>query len=235
MSNWIHFNRLSFLCVAAAVLTVSSNASADYYAYLSNDYVGSGYADQGSYVQLYTDDLSVSPVTTQFVTHEMWYGVVDGGQYWVEVGVNYGEQRPSGYDYGAVFWADNRNGGGYHEHYPGTSWSFDTWQWVYVERTTSTSCSWYVFFSANRLDTSTNNCPGTGRRLVAGIEATTQGHSSTSGAWARGWLYAWERKDSSGTWYDGWNGVSLYQDSPPYIQYTDGTNTETEEVINVSF
>jgi hypothetical protein len=162
----------------------------------------------------------------------MWYYMASGR--WAEVGVSYGYNTNNGAcEMSQVFWAQN-NSNGYSEYWPGTTWSFDNWEYVYVERTTSTSCSWYVFFSANRIGTSTNNCAETGRALQAGIEATTTGNGSPGG-YVRGWLENWERKDSSGTWHDGWDSPGIFQDNPPKMKWNNAGHTETQEVLNESY
>jgi hypothetical protein len=226
-------HKLSAVCVAAAALTASANASAQhYYGVLVNWNVGNGDADQGSAVTIDTDVLSTwdCPNFKNFVNHEMWYDVVPG-TYWVEVGFKEGIDYYNNCDYDVDFWADKRNGGGYHEHFPGNSWNFDTGYQAVVQQPGQTNnCSWDVWLGGVYLGTSTSNCPGTSRKLAAGLETTAQSNS-----WARGWLWGWQRLDSSRNWWGGWDGAGGSQNNPPNIQWANSSQTETEEVLNESW
>ena len=145
----------------------------------------------------------------------MWYGVVGGGSYWVEVGVTSG-QTPSGCQGGVVFWADNGNGGGYNEHYPGITSSAGNWFNSAVIEQGVGSCSWNVLWFLNswqNIGTSTGNCPGSGRYLSSGIEDTTQASSQL----VQGETQTWERLDSSGTWQVNWPSVTFVNPSPPNV------------------
>jgi hypothetical protein len=224
------------MCVAAAALTASANARAQawphYYGTLVAD-IQNGDADQGSAIDIFTNALGVWDCNSipNFVNHEMWYGVniPPPGQlgYWVEVGFNDGTNQNGSCDYDIYMWADNRNGGGYHEHYFGSGWSFNTWYQAVVQQQPN-SCNWDVWLGNAYLGTSTSNCPGSGRQLSAGIESSTQ----SGNAWAKGFLEFWEELDSSRTWWMGWDGAGGNPSNPPYIQWADSNQTETEEVLN---
>src|SRR6516225_9283096 len=66
-------HRLSAACVAAAALTASATASASYYGVLLSPFIPNGPADEGAWVQIFTDKL-FSNTCNQWVNHEMWYG-----------------------------------------------------------------------------------------------------------------------------------------------------------------
>src|SRR5579871_1317780 len=194
-------------CVAVAALTVSAGASAQhYYGILQRSNIPAGDADLGISVSLYTDVLNTQDCNGNFVDHEMWYGLNGNGDYWVEAGYTDGSATSGACEQKAIFWADNRNGGGYHEYYPGNSWSLDTFYTVYVYQ--SASCTWDIYAGNVRIGRSSSNCPGTGRYAGAGIEATTQGGA------VRGYLDYPQRNNGSG-WQNGWDGATLYQNSPP--------------------
>jgi hypothetical protein len=160
----------------------------------------------------------------------MWYEVSSTGQFWVEVGFKDGENSGGGCVSDEIFWADSRNGGGYNEHYFSNSWTLGSF--FGAEITSSGSCQWAVTLGGLNLGTSTANCPGSGRFLAAGIEASNQGTGS-----ARGFLSTWEEQNGSGTWIGSWDGVvppnDLRSDNPPNIEYL--SSTETEEVHNEPF
>jgi hypothetical protein len=222
--------RLTVVCVAAAALSASATASAQHsYGVVINSAVPAGDADRGVAANIRTDTL-VTANCSNFVDHEVWYGVVSGGGFWVEVGFTSGIKQDGGCANQAVFWADNRNGGGYHEHYPGNAWTLGlTYQsWIGAG---SSSCSWTVNLGGVLLGTSTSNCPGTGRYLAGGIETTTTAAASK----VKGFLGVFLRADSGGTWRNGWDSPGLSGNNPPSIQWTDSSNSVTEEVLNVAF
>jgi hypothetical protein len=229
--------RLSALCVAGAALTASANASAHYYAgHVASVY---GNADDGAFVQLWTNILhSTCTIFTQnFVNHEFWYAF-GSGQYWVEVGFKDGETDGGGSwphcTTQDVFWADNRNGGGYNEHE--TGWRLATGGWIDFEVQTAGSCTWNVSWDDSVIGTSTNNCPLSGRFLQAGIETTSQ----TTGS-AQGWQGDWWEQDGSGNWHQQWDNAWICQtpdgnynnctSGNPQIQWR-WSKTGTEEVLN---
>jgi hypothetical protein len=219
---------MSIAANAAALLTAAT-ASAHSYGVLINSDIPSA-ANSGGQVELYLSDF-VSTSCSDFVNHEFWYGTVAGAEYWVEVGFKDGLTGSGGCVTNADFWADNRpNGGGYHEHYPNNGWSFDTW--YTAEITSSGSCEWSVTLGGANLGTSTANCAGTGRYLAGGIEST-----NTSDTFCQGYLYNWKEQPSpSGSAFtSGWSGPGLSENEPPYIEWANGSDTETEEVLNESF
>jgi hypothetical protein len=221
---------LSATCVGAGLLAASPNAFASDYALYWNPTVASGPADEGAIAEQIVYTLNSG--CNDFVDHEMWYGVVSGGNYWVEVGITSG-QTISGCLGGAVFWADNRNGGGYNEHEPGIQWYTGSPYDLAVTENGSGSCSWTVWWGGNgwqNVGTSTNNCPGSGRYLVSGIETT----STASSQQVSGETWGWQMESNNGTWQNNWPTMSLVQYTPPYIRWID-SNTTTEEVLNESF
>lgn len=221
-------HQVGFCCIGVAALMVSSSASAVHYYGVIQANVYGGHADEGASVLINTDFLFDTSPGSQIVSHELWYGVVTTMQFWVEVGFMCGEHYDGFVGCWDVVWADGRNGGGYHEHYPGNSWNYDTWYAASVQRTSSTSCSWDVYLGAVKLGTSTANCLGANRALAAGIETSDRGSG-----YAKGWLFGWQELDSSWTWRNDWDGRWLRPDAPPYIQFTDSTTQAmTVEEIN---
>jgi hypothetical protein len=228
-------SRLSALCIAAAALTASASASAHFYAYI--DSAPSSNANNGMMAFITTDTLhSTCNLTTYtFVNHEMWYNVDQTGNHWVEVGLKDGETNSAlQCKSDTIFWADSRNGGGYNEHYFTNGWTLgDRYE---MQVTAAGSCTWNVVFGGLNLGNSTNNCPGSGRFLLAGIEATNQGVGSV-----KGFLDSWEELNGSGTWIPGWDGAFLCNGqagcssgNPPEIKWI-VTGSETEEVHGESW
>jgi len=199
--------------VAVAALFVAPPAMAqEYYAYLYNNDIPTGDADDGSWINIYTAILSLGSCSNA-ITHEMWYETYADGAYWVEVGVQ------SGYPIGLCFeqilyWADNRpNGGGYHQHFNGNvSWQFDEWYGMSITTGGPGSCEWDVVFGGVSLGVSTSNCPGTGRTLVAGIQHNV---SASATDYVLGDFTNWERLNSSDDWWNGWDGPVLGGTSGP--------------------
>jgi len=218
------------LGVAVALLTAAADASAShYYAEVGNGSIPAGDADEGAQIDLETDTL-VSACGSNFVDHEMWYGVVSGGAYWVEAGVTTGVSGGSCYTR-TVFWADNRNGGGYHEHMiTNVGWSSGFYD-VQIVQHGSVFGTWDVYFGGLQIGTSASNYPGAGRFLEAGIESTISGSSQQ----VRGWTLSREMYDSTSTWRAGWDNSGLYNDAPAIIGWEDSSDDETKEVLNVAF
>ncbi len=142
--------QLSVACVAAAALTASANAGADYHAYIHSANTVYGTADNGGAAIIRADILhqTCNTFVHDFVTHEMWYMTDSSNNYWVEVGVYDGEgtnaiTNPCEND--RIFWADSRpNGGGLNVHWFTNPWSFDTYYQASV--TTAGNCNWNVVF-----------------------------------------------------------------------------------------
>jgi hypothetical protein len=220
--------RLSAICALAATLAVSSNASAHYYAVFITA-VTNGDADDGDFIDIQTDTLhsTCNTFTKNFVTHEMWYGMDPHMTNWVEVGFLDGADPSAGCQTTVLFWADQRNGGGFHIHYPGNSWSFGDWYSLQISA--AGSCAWNVFAGGAIVGTSTANCPSAGRALEAGIESTSQ----TTGS-AKGYLTAWWEQNGSGNWQQAWDNAYIEWNGQPFIQWLNNF-TETEEVLNESF
>jgi hypothetical protein len=201
-----------------------THTSGHWYANLSNTNVSETVAGKGAAIYIYTNSLSSDG--SDFVDHEMWYGVVGGGAYWAEVGVTDGITSSGNYVNQRVFWADNRNGGGYHEHYPSVGWKLNAW---YQDKIvwSGQSCAWDVYFGGVKLGTSTGNCGGSNRYLAAGIEAT----SASSNEHVGGYMANWQRKDTSNNWHGDWSGATTSADCPADIITLPNTQ-ETEEVLH---
>jgi hypothetical protein len=226
--------QLSAACVGAAALTASVNANADYHGYVHSAFI-SGPADNGSAVVLKTNILhqTCNSFVHEFDTHEMWYMTDSSGSFWVEVGVYDGEgtnsiTNPCEND--VTFWADSRPGGGLNVHFFGGGWSFGTY--YQAEVTAAGNCTWNVIFGGVTLGTSTNNCPGSGRQIIAGIETTTQSSGSVQG-FATDWL----SENASGNWSNGWGTMWMAGDDPPSIEQVANSpwGPQTEETLNEPF
>jgi len=236
-------SRLCVLCAAGATLTVAASASAGahHYGLLINSSVTSGNADQGNSVYIWTDKLD-SNTCGDFVTHEMWFGTDSGATYWVEVGYIAGGSVTNGHCVGnSIFWADNRPaGGGFNIHYPNNGWYWDTWYQAQIIEANPPGfpnyCSWGVYLGNTLLGSSIANCPGSGRYLAAGIEATSNTNTSIN---AKGLLAFWQELGATG-WssYGNWDGATVtpINGSPPFIQDRSGIVgfPETEEWLNAS-
>lgn len=196
-----------------------------------------GAATNGASVLIYTNSL-VADNTWHFafVNHEFWYGVDSTGTYWVEVGFKDGSTCRSESTLNgpcststpvtnAIFWADNRNGGGYHEHYPAVGWSMNAWYQVQVTRGPS-YCAWNVYIGGVYLGQSTSNCATGNRWLAAGIEST----NADTGQHVGGYLADWKELTVYGVWVNGWENPWLYDNCPADIVW-DGS-WETQEVLH---
>lgn len=238
--------RLTALAVAAATVTAAHSASASHYYAVHAAGVFDGSADDGDFTAIWTSILHATCNIFQhdFTNHEMWYGLDGGDNYWIELGFKDGSNSSGGCEDGTnFFWADNRNGGGYNEH--NTSWVVPWNSWQSLQISAAGSCTWNVMWtdpsSGNFTitGTSTSNCPGSGRTLIAGIESTNPGAGS-----AQGWLSDWWEENGSGGWSQGWpndftcqTSVSLNDCgniSNPQIIWTI-FESETEETLNEPF
>jgi len=211
--------------VAKQALACHQHGSGHWYAILWNPSLSDNLAGRGAAIDI--DTTSLTSNASNFVDHEMWYGVVGGGGYWVEVGVTDGITS-SGNDVNHhVFWADNRdNGGGYHEHYPNVSWQFDAYYQNKIVWS-GQSCQWDVYFGGVNLGSSTNNCAGANRYLAAGIEAT----SASTDEHVGGFMADWQRKDNSSNWHSDWSGATVSADCPADINES-STVHQTQEVLH---
>jgi hypothetical protein len=221
---------LSAVCFAAAALTSSADASANYFALAWNPNITT-YPDaaRGIIVDLRTDDLE-SNCSGNFVSHEMWYGVDAGPQHWVEYGIKIGETGAGTCLRTATnYWADN-NQFGYFEHYLDQNPLNGADQEFAIEL--SGACSWNIVSDAEGVvGTSTSNCPGDSRYAAAGLETTTQSGSAR----AKGFSLGWEEINSSGQVNAGWDGITFFANNPPDITIASLFPEESEEVLNESF
>jgi hypothetical protein len=241
-------HRLHLGCIAATVLAGSIARSTDakactsgadpktghYYAVIEAFNVAN-VANRGESALIYTDNLNNDAEdSSSFVTHEMWYGVTGDASYWVEVGVLDGAADTpcflclSNDVFKAVFWADNRNGGGFNEHFPNVSWEQDQWYDAEVAFAGS-ACSWNVVLGGHSLGTSTSNCAGTTRALLAGLESTT----TSSTARVDGRVKSWSAEDNNNKWTT-WSPV-FYANCPADIEFTDSSHSETKEELHGPF
>jgi hypothetical protein len=134
---------------------------------------------------------------TDFVNYETWLdtnlNVDPVGAYWVEEGAKFGI-GVTGADEGFQwFWADNRPGGGYYEHYQGgaslNQFTNVSFYWV------SGTGNWNVYLGGNYVGTSVNNGAWAGGSDT-GIEATT------AAATFEGWTQSWQYADPSWNWHN---------------------------------
>lgn len=217
---------LPAVCVAAAAMTVSANASAQqhYYAIMES-YVTGNDSYYGDSIEIDTEVLhsTCNILTKNFVDHELWYGTDLGWAHWVEVGFKDGRADSGGCVTDVDFWAD-QNEYGYYEHYPNNGWNFTTWYTASI--TSAGSCSWNVTLGGLNLGTSTSNCPGSGRAMESGIETTSQ----TTGS-ASGYITQWEELSYGSTWYSPWDGWYTYEDDQPLISWVND-NADTWETLN---
>jgi hypothetical protein len=237
---------------AAAVLAASGAQAQPYHYWgvLVTENIPSD-ANSGAQITIDTEILDNS-TCSNFENHEFWYGTDSSFTYWIEVGFKQGWTgtgnvgtcvNGSGPGGAGDFWCDDRpvdNGGG-HCHFPNNGWSFNTWYNALIQ--TTGSCTWAVWLGGVNIGTSTSNCPGSGRRLQAGIENYI--NVPSDGCFAKGFLtdFAEEESPQGGNWLFTWDGAftsassgSEGQPPPPAIHFTNPpTDTETEEVLNESF
>lgn len=157
---------LTMACIAGAALSASATASANRYATIVNIGFPAGDADRGVAATIRTDTMN-NVNCSNFVDHEMWYGV--DTNFWVEVGFTSGAKQGGGCATHASFWADNRNGGGYHEHYITENITLSKSYQLWVGGGAA-NCSWTVNMGNLQIGISSNNCPGPIRHASAGIE-----------------------------------------------------------------
>jgi hypothetical protein len=225
----------SVLAVAVAVAAAggASNAHASvcsphpagrhWYAEMQKTYTPR--AEHGAAINIDTTSLTTGSPDSQLVTHEMWYGVTGGCEYWVEVGVLDGAALGVGSPRHAVFWADVRANGGLHVHLPAVGWRLGAYYQVKV--TWAGNNSWNVYFGGVFLGTSTNNYyGGVNRCLLAGLEASRAAATDHVG----GHMFGWARKARNDVWYQDWDGKSLWSDCPADIDVT--TSNVTTEVLH---
>jgi hypothetical protein len=133
----------------------------------------------------------------------MWQGTDSNTNlgYWVELGAAYGNpQGAKRYWY----WADNRPGGGYHEHdQVGQPLSLNT---TYSLEVVFSSGSTWDVLGPFPFATSTGSPPH-GSALEAGTEITSNGPRSV------GHISSLEYFDTSFGIHDGWSGAKIFNTS----------------------
>jgi hypothetical protein len=213
-------------CGLAAVIAIavrpsdgeacSSRPSGSHY-YAIIDKENSVRADHGAAIDIDTNSLSTGAPGSEFVDHEMWYGVDASGKYWVEVGVTDGAKSAGGSANHAIFWARNRRDRpGYKEYYPSVSWHENAFYTVSV--TWAGNDSWNVYFGGVKLGVSHSNYyGGAGRTMSAGLEATRAKSTDHVG----GTMRNYRRKDGDDHWYTGWDGSRPLSYCPADVK-TDG-------------
>jgi hypothetical protein len=224
------FRKLLAICAAVAALAGSlSIATANSYGIISK--FGPVNANDGLSVHVRTDVLQ-SVNCSNFSNHDVWYGLTPDFSFWIESGFTTGSGQ-AGCNNQKYFWADNRNGGGYHEHYPNVTWTLGLTYQIWIQKTPgSATCSWDINVGTSNQGRSTSNCPGNGRALEAGVETTTTNASSK----VKGFGAFHMEKDSFGTWrQDVWEGATLSPPGSPNIQWQNSSMNSTEEVLNVAF
>jgi hypothetical protein len=164
----------------------------------------------------------------------MWYGMNPSASFWVEVGVTTGYEDLGGGASAcgdkAVFWAENKwvpSGTGYHEHYPGTSWSLGVPYTYEISANGTNNCYWNVWAGGSWLGQSQVNCGGTGRYAAAGIEVTNWSTHAASGT-----TNTWQRRNSAGTWAFGWGSTTQQQDAHMSIIVTGGGTGTSETIVH---
>jgi hypothetical protein len=139
-----------------------------------------------------------------FIDEELWVGSDNSKPtvYWTEVGYTYGPV--AGYNGPGPnwFWADNRPGGGYHEHIPPGFQSPNNFlnQSITVAATYAGSSSWSVYIAGFLAGTSTSN-PGVSGGLATGLEVYSGNNSSYLNQSNDGYM---DWFNSSGTRENGW-------------------------------
>ena len=200
----------------AAACTARPDGNDHYYAVVEA-YNMANEANEGAGVDLLTNNLNAD--SSDFVSHEMWYGVTGDASYWVEVGVMAGMAN-------GVFWADNRNGGGYNEHFYDVE--SDQANGVVVAAT-SVACTWRwpstITFSAPRPRTAR----GPPARSLRELESTSAGSVAHVDGRMQGWIV------SNTGLFSNWSPAAFYATCPADIKFTDSTHVQTEEELHGPF
>lgn len=150
-----------------------------------------------------------APTSRNFVTEEQWLTTAENtvGNYWVELGMAYGAPQGSSRYF---FWADQRPGGGYHEHDLSISANFHQDYGDEIEYAGNNS--WTVSRDGTVLGTSTHNIgpsysANTGEELTANtgeaaatMSDLTHKHPAPGGP----------------AWIADWPGGSVSTADPPY-------------------
>lgn len=212
----------------SSATVVSAEDHPHHYATVATDSANEPDATHGVAITLDAVDLHSVNCSSEAVTHELWL-TPDDKSIWVETGLE------NGY-YGTcnnspkVFWADSRNGGGFHVHLPNVTANLTTfYQAVIWQPNSSYTCSWDVWFGNVYLGTSNSNCFSAGRQGIAGIESTVL----SSGSHVQGFTSDQFRFDSNFSWQSGWNSkVSATDDPTIRIKTTCCAANGTEETLN---
>ncbi len=168
-------------------------------------------ANEGIYTNIYSSCLNGPNDTVNFADEEMWEATDNSSNlgYWVETGLSYGELNGQARGGPYWFWADNRPGGGYHEHYVGTrslNTSYET-EIIYAG-----SNSWWVWQGTSHVGTSTSNPPYS-LSMETGIETTSNSYNIVGQSSPLDWF------DTTGSLHTNWQYGSsdsyLYPMYPP--------------------
>jgi hypothetical protein len=183
------------------------------------DWVGAP-QNSGAVATISTTCLSGPNDVNNFADEEIWEGTNNdpNGGSWVEEGLSYGEINGQARGGPFWFWADQRPGYNYFEHYVSTA-SYGT---NYVAKIKyNGSSSWGVYRGATLLGSSTPN-PAWSQYMATGIEETNDTYSISGQSSALGWYTTANTLIS--IWQNGGNHPVLYEDHPPVSVYWISTN-----------
>jgi hypothetical protein len=167
--------------------------------------------NEGSYLEIYSSCLNGPNNTTNFADEELWEGTDNSANlsYWVESGMSYGEINGQARGGPFWFWADNRPGGGYNEHYVGAvalNTSYET------EIGHAGSNNWWVWETSSHIGTSTSNPPYS-KSMETGIETTSNSYNISGQSFSLGWLDT--TLSAHNNWQYGSSHSSIYDPSFP--------------------
>jgi hypothetical protein len=131
-----------------------------------------------------------------------WLRSIQGGMFWVEIGVTHG--TPIG-NQKKWYWADMRNGGGYHEHFMRNSVLGEN---VDAAIEWAGGGSYSVWMNGSVVGWSTSHQCCSQRIDIGAEELSTDGFIATS------WHDSLWWKDGGGTWNSGWWECNHFGDLP---------------------
>jgi hypothetical protein len=180
--------------------------------------------NQGAYGEITANCLYFPKNSTSAsVTNEIWDG--QSGKYWTEAGVTSG-QGGNGYDSRRWFWADDRPGYGYYEHYPNISsaGSGDYGLEIYYVG----NGSWHVLGGNNYsvIGISSSQPAGSTGDVTGGTEYMGAANSGIRDA---GSIQNMQWRDTKGTWHLLGKAAQSDNFGPGhYINGTFNSSTSTE-------